>query len=137
MLEWFKSFMSLDERRVSCIMVMFMILCGCGVYMMKIVGDMPPQLTTLVMTLAGIIGGVNSLSGISSIIEAMRSGSIGGGYSNVGYGSNLFSNGYSGLYGSNGSISNQPTGVMDGIGGNNQDQMANQVNGGLGNNSGV
>jgi hypothetical protein len=69
MFEWFKNLFSLEERKASTIMSVFIMFSCVGVYMIKVIGDVPINLTSIILSLAMIIGGVNSISGISDIIK--------------------------------------------------------------------
>jgi len=72
MFNWIKQLFSLEERKASTIMSVFIMFSIVGVYMIKIIGDVPINLTTIILTLAGIIGGVNSISGITDMIKSNR-----------------------------------------------------------------
>ena len=72
MFNWIKQLFSLEERKTSTIMFVFIMFSLVGVYMIKIIGDVPLNLTTIILTLAGIIGGVNSIVGITNMVKCSR-----------------------------------------------------------------
>ena len=72
MIDWIKGLFSLEERKASTVMMAFIFFCGVGAYMIKINGDIPSNITTILLTFGGIVGGVNSLPNIANIITASK-----------------------------------------------------------------
>jgi len=61
--------LSMNENNKSSVVVVFLLIAGFGIYRLFIEGDIPPNVTTIILTLSSLIFGVNSLSTIVSGIS--------------------------------------------------------------------
>lgn len=59
---WFHRAISLDEMKISSIVVAFLIFSGFAVYSLITKGDIPSNLLSLLELMIGVIGGVNAVS---------------------------------------------------------------------------
>jgi len=93
---WFKGLFSLEERKASTVMLTYIAFSGVGVYLLFKTGNIPSPLSYIIISLAGLIAGVN----LAPAMMSMMGQSQYGGYNS--YGSN-----YGGSYGNNYGSSNQ------------------------------
>lgn len=64
--------LSIDEFRVSSLVVSFIIIVGFALYKYWTTGDITANVTDLIKTLGFIIGGVNAVNGISTMINKVQ-----------------------------------------------------------------
>lgn len=66
MKNWIQNIFSLEERKASTLMTTYIVFCGVGVYLLYKTGNIPSPLSYIIISLAGLIAGVNLIPNIIS-----------------------------------------------------------------------
>jgi hypothetical protein len=65
---WFKRIFSIDEMKASVLVLSFLVALGIGLYEVIRHGDLPPNLTNVVIFLGASIAGVNAVGYFGSMV---------------------------------------------------------------------
>jgi hypothetical protein len=67
---FFGQLLSVDESRKSVVVLILILVTIFALYRAKITGDIPPNCQVIILTLSGVIFGINSLQSIAGIITS-------------------------------------------------------------------
>jgi len=76
MKEFYKSvgnLLSMNENNKSSVVIVLLLITGFGIYRLFIDGDIPNNVTTIILTLSSLIFGINSISTVVSGISSKYS----------------------------------------------------------------
>lgn len=64
---FFSQLISVDESRKSIVVLILIVVSAFGLYVARTTNDIPNNITTIILTLSGIIWGINTIKNIADI----------------------------------------------------------------------
>lgn len=78
-----KGIFSLEERRFSTLMLTYIAFCGVGIYLLFQTGNMPSPLSYIIISLAGLIAGVNLAPQVMGMMNQNNTNAYNNQYANT------------------------------------------------------
>ena len=83
MSNFIKGIFSLEERRFSTLMLTYITFCSVGVYLLFQTGNIPSPLSYIIISLAGLIAGVNLAPQVMSMMNQNNTNAYNDQYANT------------------------------------------------------